>query len=202
MALHLSSATNRTGAVSMPHLSCTVSLGGSVHSQDMTETAGWMRSSYHGKTDDENTRPEGTNANGPSQRASSRDRLSDASTHSSSGRGYMCDSESEDDRAVGSPSAAHFCRYYSTECCCTFLALLSGVNERKGSRRKGSFLPQLSAVERSHCSPECIGNSTGAVTNRALLPHNACLHPSCPDQQPIRTPRTTLDPYLVRYYPA
>ncbi|XP_078680511.1 autism susceptibility gene 2 protein homolog isoform X5 [Branchiostoma floridae x Branchiostoma belcheri] len=57
-----------------------------------------MRSSYHGKTDDENTRPEGTNANGPSQRASSRDRLSDASTHSSSGRGYMCDSESEDDR--------------------------------------------------------------------------------------------------------
>nr|XP_006811699.1 PREDICTED: autism susceptibility gene 2 protein-like [Saccoglossus kowalevskii] len=44
---------------------------------------------------DENTRPEETNG---LPRFRSKDRLSDGSSHSSSGKGYICDSESEGDR--------------------------------------------------------------------------------------------------------
>ncbi|XP_077995417.1 autism susceptibility gene 2 protein homolog isoform X1 [Glandiceps talaboti] len=54
-----------------------------------------IRSPHSKCTSDENTRPEETNG----LTSSSRDRLSDASSHSSSGKGYICDSESEEDRA-------------------------------------------------------------------------------------------------------
>ncbi|XP_072908035.1 autism susceptibility gene 2 protein isoform X7 [Hemitrygon akajei] len=146
-----------------------------------------------------------------SQRSSSRDKLSDSSAHSFSGRGYSCDSESDiDDKAsdVGSeklfsPAASKGPSFTGSsltsnekpEAKGPGVSKISGLERSQEQSKETPFVPLVPSPPAVVVPPPpstCVPNSTASPTAKEAI------HPSQPQS---RQPTPQLQPQLPQHYP-